>query len=327
MLSLLVIGGSGFFGKSILDAYKKGILKNLDINKISILSRQASDLKITHPQLLDSSIHLIDADLMKCEELPYADLVIHAAATADAARYELYPEQERKNILLSMQRFCELAHTYCRESKILYISSGAVYGKYPHEIKNISEDFLFGSDEETAPSKYIYTNAKRECEVMVKELGSAGFKVSIARCFAFVGKHLPRDKHFAIGNFIRDGLNKVPVVVNASSLVYRSYMHSDDLAFWLMKIASAADENAPVFNVGSDEPISIQELGCKIADYFNVESVVAPITNSLINRYVPSIEKAKTELDLTLQLNLDRAIYETIKSIKVALSIAKVKSK
>jgi dTDP-glucose 4,6-dehydratase len=313
----LILGGSGFFGKSILDAYKKGLLNSLSINKISILSRRATDLKITHPQLLDSSIHLIDADLMTCDALPYADIVIHAAASADAVRYELYPEQERENIILSVQNFCELARIYCRKSKILFVSSGAVYGNYIHEIENIGEDYLFGNDEEIDLSKYIYTKAKRECEVRFQELGSSGFKVSIARCFAFVGKYLPRDRHFAIGNFIRDGLNEEPVVVNATSQVYRSYMHADDLVLWLMKIASASNENTPIFNVGSDESISIQELGYKIAKYFNVEYVVAPITNSHIHRYVPSIERAKSELGLTLHMNLDQAIHETIKSIRV----------
>jgi dTDP-glucose 4,6-dehydratase len=127
---------------------------------------------------------------------------------------------------------------------------------------------------------------------------------------------LPRDQHFAIGNFIRDGLNQEPVVVKATSPVYRSYMHAHDLASWLMTIAFAANPSAPIFNVGSDESISIQELGQKIARYFGVGSIVSPINNGNINRYVPSIAKAKKELRLTLKMNLDQAIDATIKSIK-----------
>ena len=140
--------------------------------------------------------------------------------------------------------------------------------------------------------------------------------VSIARCFAFVGKYLPRDQHFAIGNFIQNGLNKMPIEVKASSLVYRSYMDADDLARWLMVIALSADSSSKVFNVGSDDAISIQELAQKVAQYFDVDVNLAPINSKNISRYVPSISKAKNQLGLTLGMNLDQSIEATINSIR-----------
>ncbi len=316
MSHALILGGSGFFGKSILEAYKKGLLRQQGIDKISIVSRRASNLKTSHPDLLDQSIHLFDADVTNCDTLPSADLIIHAAASADAARYALHPEEEKKNILYGVRHFCDLARTIFQDSKIVFVSSGAVYGAYPPEIQRIDEDYVFNSEDQIEESKHIYASAKQECEVLIERLGSTGLDVSIARCFAFVGKYLPRDQHFAIGNFIRDGLNNQPVVVTASSPVYRSYMHADDLARWLVEIGFAANPGVPIFNVGSDESISIQQLGKKIAHYFNVKSIIASPDNRLINRYVPSIAKAKQELGLTLQMNLDQAIDATIKSIK-----------
>lgn len=316
MSHALILGGSGFFGKSMLDAYKRGLLFNQSIDQITIVSRHATDLRILHPELMDSSVHLVNADLSSCETLPSADFVVHAAASTDAARYALFPEEEGNNILHGVSHFCKIARSCFKKSKILYVSSGAVYGDYHHNIEYINEDFPLSVDDRIASNKRIYTIAKRECEGLIQSLGADGFNVSIARCFAFVGKYLPRDQHFAIGNFIRDGLNQIPVQVKATSLVIRSYMHGDDLAQWLMQIAASSSPKAPVFNVGSDEAISIHDLGRKVANYFDVKASIAAINSESINRYVPSIDKAKSQLGLKLTKNLDESIQITISSIK-----------
>lgn len=316
MSHALILGGSGFFGKSILDAYKRGLLREQDINQITIVSRHATDLNNLHPELIGPSVRLINADLLSWDALPSADLVVHAAASTDAARYALYPEEERHNILQGISHFCKIARSCLQKSKILYVSSGAVYGDYPHDIEHITEDYPMLAGDRIVSDKRIYTLAKRECEGLIQSLGADGFEVSIARCFAFVGKYLPRDQHFAIGNFIRDGLNRRPIEVKATSLVFRSYMHGDDLSQWLMKIASASSQSAPVFNVGSDEAISIQDLGCKLANLFGVEASLAAVNSENINRYVPSIDKAKSQLGLKLKKNLDESITATVNSIK-----------
>jgi dTDP-glucose 4,6-dehydratase len=316
MSHALILGGSGFFGKSILDAYKRGLLREHDIDQITIVSRHATDLINLHPELMKQSVHLVNADLLSCDSLPSADLVIHAAASTDASKYALYPEEERNNILQGISNFCKISRSCLQKSKILYVSSGAVYGDYPHDIEFITEEYPMFAGDRIVSDKRVYTLAKRECERMVQNLGADGFDVSIARCFAFVGKYLLRDQHFAIGNFIRDGLNKKPIEVKTTSSVFRSYMHGDDLSQWLMKIASVSSPSAPVFNVGSDEAISIQDLGCKLANFFGVEVSLAAVNSEGINRYVPSIDKAKSQLDLKLNKNLDESIKATINSIK-----------
>lgn len=316
MSHALILGGSGFFGKSMLDAYKRGLLCNQCIDQITIVSRHATDLRILHPELMDPSVHLVNADLSSCETLPSADFVVHAAASTDAARYALYPEEERNNLLKGTGHFCKIARSCLQKSKILFVSSGAVYGDYPHDLEYITEEYPMLTGDRVLSDKRIYTLAKRECEGLIQSLGTDGFDVSIARCFAFVGKYLPRDQHFAIGNFIRDGLNRKPIQVKATSSVFRSYMHGDDLSQWLMKIVLASSPSAPVFNVGSDEAISIQDLGCKLALFFGVEASLAPINSENINRYVPSIDKAKSQLGLKLSKNLDQSIKDTINSIK-----------
>lgn len=312
MASLLVIGGSGFFGKSILDAYKRGLLKTWDIGHIYILSRSASRLKLEHPDLLSTSVELIDADISICESVPCAEFVIHAAASTDASKYLLASKKEQENILAATRNYCTLAKRYHQNSKIVYVSSGAVYGPQPNDLLEIPEGFSLQAPLDAMPiNKVGYAAAKRESEKLIMELLHYNLKVSIARCFAFVGRYLPLDQHFAIGNFLHDGLLGERIKVNAKNKVYRSYLYADDLVVWLLSIGQLASEDCPIFNVGSSQSIRIDELAEKISQKFGVSVESFGCLGGEVDRYVPSVKHAK-EWGMAQKYNIDEAIDATI---------------
>lgn len=317
MARLLIIGGSGFFGKSFLDAYRRTLLKKWSIDSITILARNAKDLHLTHPHLIGNSVSLLNCDITVCDDLPEADFIIHAAASTNAKNYLLYSEKEKQNILAGVYNYRKLAKSLHSGSQILYCSSGAVYGPQRLGISEIHEGYTEGMIEHIAVNKHDYAIAKINSENVIKAMGSDdGLSVCIARCFAFVGAYLPLDQHFAIGNFIADGLSGVPVNVKADRKVYRSYMYMDDLVLWLMTMVSNARPSCPIWNVGSDQPIEIMDLASKIASIFDV-SIFAPKLRDTpeIDRYIPCIQKAKAELGLELNVDLDEAIRKTINQI------------
>lgn len=316
MNSLMVLGGSGFFGKSILDAYRRGLLEPWDVSLIYVVARHASSLQQTAPDLLGIDIQLMDIDISNCNNLPFANYVIHAAATTDASRYLSQPALERANILSATTNYCQLAKKFHRSSKVVYCSSGAVYGQQDPLVYDLSEDDDVGQIKKMDLVKQDYAAAKRDGERFILDLGSSGCNVSIARCFSFIGPYLPQNQHFAIGNFIRDGLLGRPIKVKSDHAVYRSYMHSDDLVLWLMGIAQSANPQGSVFNVGSNEPILIGDLAIKIADYFRVQAIVPLISNARVDRYIPSTKKVNQQLGLKQVLHLDQAISQTVQAIK-----------
>ncbi len=318
MSILLVIGGSGFFGKSILSAFQRGLLAPWGIESIKVLARTASRLRLKHPELLNAAIQLIDGDIAQCKTLPDADFVIHAAASTDISRYLAQPIEEQKNIQASILNYCKLAPLYHSNAKIIYASSGAIYGPQPAETPFLIESGPLGEIKKMVEGKQHYAAAKRDAEIAIQELGVAGLSVSIARCFAFVGPYLPRDQHFAIGNFIDDGLCGRPIKVNANKLVYRSYMYADDLVEWLMTIAAASNTQCPILNVGSSEVVEIRDLAQVVAKYFDLNVRAPGIKDDSIDRYIPSIDSAFTLLGLVNKHDLASSIYETVKQIRGA---------
>jgi nucleoside-diphosphate-sugar epimerase len=316
MASLLIIGGSGFFGKSILDSYRRGQLSQWDIDRIEVVARKASNLAISNTELVSNNVFLHDLDITNCAYLPVADYAIHAAASTDSKNYLSRPEEEKKNIQLGTAHFCRLADQFLTNSKILYVSSGAAYGQQPEMMSHIEENFEFQSLATLESVKRDYAAAKRDAERYIQDLGGKDFDVAIARCFAFIGHYLPRDQHFAIGNFIEDGLRGRSITVKAQHPVYRSYLYADDLVSWMMTIMKRASPICPIVNVGSDEAILIGELAQKVANYFGVCSNIPPLISQITDRYVPSIQKA-LEMGCQKPLSIDDALSKTIKSVRL----------
>ena len=316
MATLLLIGGTGFFGKSFLDSFLRNDLSEWNIDKVIVLSRNAKNLRNLAPQLLDHRIELVDADIATVDSLPAADFVIHAAASTDARNYLFRPDVERANIQGAVNNYCRLAPKFHAESKIVYASSGAVYGVQPPDLDFLSESHPLPLLDDMPDNKRDYAAAKRDAEGEFKKLGALGLNVSIARCFSFVGPWLPRDQHFAIGNFLQDGLLNRPIQVNATHPVFRSYMYADDLVKWLMVMAANATHKCETYNVGSDEPISIKELARQVAQILKVESHMPDDIEHLVDRYVPSISKAKISLGLCLTTDLNKSLQKTIARIQ-----------
>jgi nucleoside-diphosphate-sugar epimerase len=315
MSRLLIIGGTGFFGKSILDAFSRGLLKPWNISEVIVMARQASSLPLLTTGLVNDHVQLLDSDITKATELPYAEYVIHAAASADLKDYINRPSEERANIEAGTLNYCNLAKKYHKKSKIVYVSSGAVYGIQQTGLEFLTEDMKISSVSNMVEGKVDYSLAKIAAENAVTKLAEEGLDVSIARCFAFVGQWLPRDQHFAIGNFIEDALMHRSIKVKANNKVYRSYMYADDLVEWLMTIAEKSSPMCPIYNVGSDEAVCIEDLANLIANLHGVNVDDQPITFSHVDRYIPSIQKARSELGLELKYNLLYSIKETISKI------------
>ncbi len=291
------------------------------IDRIVAVARRASGLRAEVPELCSRAVELVDTDVLRLDSTFDADVVIHAAASSDAKRYQVDPAGETRIIVEGTCRVCDVVKHARRRPRLLYVSSGAVYGRQPAGVAALGESAPQTADAD--PDKDAYAQAKRTAEAIVRDLAeSSGVAARIARCFAFVGPWLPLDRHFAIGNFIGNALRGEPIEVRARHAVIRSYLHADDLSVWLLRLATAEGEGCATFNVGSDEAVSIRDLAALVAAAGGVGvSVSAPPARGIADgadrtdRYVPDVGKARSELGLAVTIPLREAVGRTLTAL------------
>ena len=225
------------------------------------------------------------------------DTVIHGAAPAVTT---LAPGEMRSIITEGTRRVLDFAARRGART-LMMISSGGVYGVQAPELPALAEDHQCRPVTE-------YGIAKLDAEKLCLDSGIA--RVVVPRCFAFVGPYLNRDIHFAIGNFIRDALEKRPIVVNGDGTPLRTYLYADDLVEWLFALLGCGRDRL-ICNVGSGEAVSIAELAKIVRDELNpggeVRVLGIPDPAKAIGRYVPSIKLAES-LGLRVKVDLREAI-------------------
>lgn len=298
--SLLIIGGTGFVGKAIINYFETR--NPLQITKIIILSRNAKNKKIKKILKKKIKIIKISADIIKINKLPTADYIIYCAILKNYDRD-----------LKGVKNYKKLAIKHHLQSKILYLSSGAVYGVQKNK-NNFKESFLnkFKKNNFKNGYKKKYSLIKLKNEKLFKELGKKGLNVSIARCFSFVGPDLPLNSHYVIGNIIDNILKKKMINIKANYKIMRSYMYSDDLVRWLIKILQNSTNKCPIYNVGSDDKVSIHQVSENLAKKFNLKTSNKVINLNKIDYYIPNINKAKKKLKLNVKYNSSQSINKTI---------------
>jgi len=306
--SLLIIGGSGFFGMSILNFLLKKTSYNKKFNKIIILSRNSKNNKISKELKKQFKISILKKDISKAKQLPYADYVLYCV-TMKNFKQDYY----------AANNYCNLAKKFHKSSKILFTSSGAVYGQQPRNLASFKENNLEKNKKIFFKKGYKknYSKYKLLSEKKFQLLGKLNHKVSIARCFSFVGNFIPRNANYVIGNIIGSILEKKTIDIEASYPIFRSIMHADDLVRWLLKILFNSNNHCPIYNVGSDNVVSIQKLSKLLSIKYKVPLKLKNFTKKKeIDSYVPNIAAAKKNLDLHIKFSSFEGICKTIEALK-----------
>jgi nucleoside-diphosphate-sugar epimerase len=315
--SIFVSGGTGFFGVWLLESLVYCNRKLRLGLSATILTRDREALLKRMPELAsEPSIELLQGDV-RSFAFPNQDFdyVLHAAAPT-TQHASIGSRGLMQTLVHGTERMVELAQARNARS-FLNVSSGAVYGRQPENLSHIPETYLGGPD--WLDPNAVYGEGKRISEQMCSLLAKESTRrVAIARCFTFIGPHLPLDQHFAIGNFIADALAGRNIVLRGDGTPTRSYLYMADLAIWLWTMLLFEDKptTSPlVLNVGSGETISIRDLAQEVIDELGPTLKVEFANNATAGeqrlQYVPDVSRAQSELGLGPIVGLRDAIRRT----------------
>jgi len=308
--NLFVTGGTGFFGHWLLESL---LYANRELGlgvRATVLTRNAQGFAAKSPHIAnDAAITLLEGDVrgfaFPAERHTH---VLHAATDSGGQQATLEPGALAAAILEGTGRVLQFARQ-SGAGRVLYTSTGAVYGRST-TLLHTPESYL----ETNAPRLPAdsYEAAKREAELLC--LRHEELNLVIARCFAFVGPHLPLDQHFAIGNFLGAALANRPIHIKGDGTPRRSWLYMADLAVWLWTML-AQGEAGRAYNVGSDEGMSITEAARLTAATLQpglaiqIDGVADPAAP--LNSYVPDIARAREELGLGVRVPLAEALRRT----------------
>ena len=321
---LLVTGATGFVGSWIIETVAFANVAAQAGIKIFALVPPGIDAErdASHITGLEG-VHLVHGDILTIDRAELTrqnadaaslDAVIHAAIAVNASSIERNPLPTLDTAVEGTRRILDLArHSGAR--RFLFLSSGAVYGPAPSHLATIPETHLGGPD--STDPRAVYAEGKRIGEMMCAcDTRAHGLETVMARGFAFVGPRLPIDRHFAVGNFIRDALAGGPVVVSSDGTAVRSYQYAADMAIWLWALLMRG-QSGRAYNVGASREISIRELASAVAhaagNGCGVEVRRERTPGAAPERYVPDVRLASETLQLRETIPLEEAIARTIR--------------
>lgn len=314
--SIFLTGGTGFFGKWLLESFLY-VNEKLALNAtITVLTRNPEAFLLEYPfyKEHDKIVIFIKADILSYDfnldkKFQY---IIHAATAASESLNKSDPLLMMDTITIGTRNVLEFAIRQPLEG-FLFVSSGAIYGKQPWNQSHINEHDSFKININNSNS--AYAEGKRIAELYCSTyFEKYNLPIKIARCFAFVGPYLPMDTHFAIGNFINSAIKNEDIIIKGDGSTIRSYMYASDLMICLWNLLNKGEVNLP-YNIGSDQAISIKQLAEKIKKISEkkIEVIVLGKLRNIenIDIYCPNTTRIKM-LNMHQEIGLNESVVKTL---------------
>lgn len=311
---LVLTGATGFIGTWLTLSYLHARRQLGLEGRIHLVARRTAEMSARLTAAGLDGFDTVDADVrsLEVDHLPDGAWFVHAATPARATLNTEDPFEMIDIIVRGQQRILSLAGRTEAE-RVLFLSSGAVYGRQPLALEGLDEDWS------GAPRLDDASNAYHEAKRIAELLGNvtavnSGLGFVSARLFAFLAPFLPQDEHFAAGNFIGDAIAGRDIDIASGGGSVRSYQYATDMTVWLWGLL-ARGASGRSYNVGSDEAVSIRglaELISRAASSRPAVRIHGTDTVENVTRYVPDISRAGIELGLRNTVDLRESIRRTL---------------
>jgi UDP-glucose 4-epimerase len=324
--NVLVTGGAGFIGSHLSEALlargdKVLVIDDESTGRFDNLAaiRDHANLKIVRGSVGDAA--LIRGALEGISE------VYHLAAAVGVALIAREPLQTiERNIYPTQLLLDELCrrHRAGQSIKFFLASTSEVYGKNPKPVWTEDDDLVFGS---TTRPRWSYGASKAIDEFLTLACARQfGLPVVIGRFFNVVGPRQTGAYGMVLPRFVDAALAGRPLIVHDDGNQVRCFAHVQDVVAAVLAVVQAPAAVGGVFNIGSDQPVSIRELAEKTIALAGSRSGLEYQTYTAaydqdfedVRRRVPDLSRLRATIDYRPQHDLGAIIRDVIASKRKA---------
>ncbi|MHC4844179.1 MAG: GDP-mannose 4,6-dehydratase [Planctomycetota bacterium] len=318
-MKVLITGGAGFIGSHLAEKLLATGHEVIAIDNLSTGSLNNVENIIKNPKFEFIYDNVRNAEMMhvlveKC------DIIYHLAAAVGVQLIVDEPVHTIETNIHGSEVVLNVANKF--RKKILIASTSEVYGK--------SENVPFKEDDDTVMGSTKYSRWSYACSKAIDEfLGMAYYEqfslpVVIARFFNTVGPRQTGQYGMVVPRFVERALKNEPILIYGTGKQARCFGYVGDVIEAIIALMNCPDAPGQVYNVGSQEEISIEDLAKKIIEmtgsksevkYISYEEAYGKPFDDMMRR-IPCLDRIKQRISYEPKTDLEQILQSVIDDIK-----------
>lgn len=322
----LVTGGAGFIGSHLTERLLARGQRVIVVDDLSTGAAANLHAVRAHPGLEYIEGSVDDAALV-AEQVERADVVYHLAAAVGVALIAKQPIQTiERNIFPTKMILEQLGRRAAAGQPVpcFIASTSEVYGKNPKATWCEDDDLVFGA---TTKPRWSYGVSKAIDEFLALAFHhQLGVPVVIGRFFNVVGPRQSGAYGMVLPRLVQAALDGRPLVVHDDGQQQRCFAHVADVVDAVIRLVDTPAAAGHVYNIGSDQPVSILELAQRVIARVNpsadiqFQSYADAYDESFedIRRRVPDLSRISAAIGFRPTFGLDQMIDAVAQSLRSA---------
>ena len=318
-MKVLITGGAGFIGSHLSDELialgnEVTILDDLSTGRFENITHLDGNKSF---QFIEGTIlneMLVDKLVERC------DVVYHLAAAVGVDLVVKKPLESLVTNIKGSEIVLDMAHRY--HKKILITSTSEIYGKNENGPLKEDDDRILGSPLKV---RWGYSTAKAVDEMLAyiywKE---KNVPTIIVRLFNTVGPRQTGAYGMVVPRFVNQAIKNENITVYGTGKQSRCFLHVKDVIKTLVKLMNNKDAVGQVFNIGSQEEISVENLAKKIIEITKSKSKLVYISYEKayeegfedMQRRVPDTSKVNKLVGFKPTIDLEGIIKSVVEYYK-----------
>lgn len=314
-MQALITGGCGFIGSHLAEALLDGGDGVTVVDDLSTGRFENIEHLVDRPGF-QFAIDTITNETVMDRLVSECDIIYHLAAAVGVELIVKDPIHVIETNIQGCDTVLRMGARY--RKKVMLASSSEIYGKGDRVPFGEEDDRVLGS---TTQSRWSYACSKAMDEFLALAYArERALPVVIMRFFNTVGPRQTGRYGMVLPRFVRQALNDEPITVYGDGQQSRCFAYVGDVVEAMVALAQEPSAVGEIFNIGSTEEVTIEELAERIVRLTESSSEIAYIPYDEayekgfedMRRRVPDIRKIKRYIDWEPGVDLDGILRRVI---------------